>query len=122
MKTIHQKIMSFSLLAILWLASSNTFAQATNYVGNWQSTAPVVSMNNSILKIKILSTSDPNVLIIINADNPKKKIIAKYNAADGKIYATVKNTPVYFVYVGTSDSLQCFKQINNALLCDLNRY
>jgi hypothetical protein len=55
-------------------------------------------------------------------DNPRKKFVAKYNPADGKIYATVKNTPVYFVYTGTSDSLQCFKQSNNALLCDLNRY
>lgn len=110
------------MLAFLWLTSFNLNAQNTNYVGNWQSTTPVASMNNSIMRIKILSTSDPNVFIVINADNPKKKILAKYKPADGRIYATVKNTPIYFVYVAASDSLQCFKQSNNALICDMTRY
>lgn len=114
--------MSFSMLAFLWLTSFNSNAQSTSYVGNWQSTAPVASMNNSIMRIKILSTSDPNVFIIINADNPKKKIIAKYKPADGKIYATVKNTPIYLVYIASSDSIQCYKQSNNALMSDLTRY
>ena len=122
MKTLHLKFMSFSMLAFLWLTSFNSNAQSTSYVGNWQSTAPVASMNNSILRIKILSTSDPNVFIIINADNPKKKIIAKYKPADGKIYATVKNTPIYLVYIASSDSIQCYKQSNNALMSDLTRY
>ncbi len=110
------------MIAFLWFTSSNSFAQATNYVGNWQSTAPVVSMNNSIMRIKILSTNEPNVFIIINTDNPKKKIVAKYNPADGRVYATVKNTPIYLVYNAGSDNLQCFKQSNNALICDLTRY
>lgn len=122
MKTLHLKFMSFSMLAFLWLTSFNSNAQSTSYVGNWQSTAPVASMNNSIMRIKILSTSDPNVFIIINADNPKKKIIAKYKPADGKIYATVKNTPIYLVYIASSDSIQCYKQSNNALMSDLTRY
>ena len=122
MKTLHFKLMSLSMIAFLWLTSSNSFAQSTNHVGNWQSTAPVVSMNNSIMKIKVLSTNKPNVFIIINADNPKKKIIAKYNPADGRIYATVKNTPIYLVYNAGPDNLQCFKQSNNALICDLTRY
>lgn len=110
------------MLAFLWLTSFNLNAQTTNYVGNWQSTAPVASMNNTIMRIKVLSTSDPNAFIIINADNPKKKIIAKYKPTDGRIYATVKNTPIYLVYISSSDSLQCFKQSNNALICDLTRY
>jgi hypothetical protein len=122
MKTLNLKFMSFSMLAFLWLTSFNSNAQSTSYVGNWQSTAPVASMNNSIMRIKILSTSDPNVFIIINADNPKKKIIAKYKPADGKIYATVKNTPIYLVYIASSDSIQCYKQSNNALMSDLTRY
>jgi len=122
MKTLHFKLMSLSMLAFLWLTSSNSIAQSTNYVGNWQSTAPVASMNNSIMKIKILSTNDPNVFIIINADSPKKKIVAKYNSTDGRIYATVKNTPIYLVYNSSLDNLQCFKQSNNALICDLTRY
>ena len=122
MKTLHFKLMSLSMIAFLWLTSSNSIAQSTNYVGNWQSTAPVASMNNSIMKIKILSTNNPNVFIIINADSPKKKIVAKYNSTDGRIYATVKNTPIYLVYNSSLDNLQCFKQSNNALICDFTRY
>lgn len=122
MKTLQVKFMSLALLAFLWLNSSQTYAQATNYVGNWQSTAPVASMNNATLKIKVLSTSDPNVFIIVNADTPKKKITAKYNQADGKMYATVKSTPIYLVYIASSDSLECYKSSNNVKICDLNRY
>jgi len=122
MKTLQVKFMSLALLAFLWLNSSQTYAQATNYVGNWQSTTPIVSMNNAILKIKVLSTSNPNVFIIINADTPKKKITAKYNQADGKMYATVKSTPIYLVYIASSDSLECYKSSNNVKICDLNRY
>ncbi len=122
MKTLHLKLMSLSMIAFFWLTSSNAITQTTNYVGNWQSTTPVVSMNNSIMKIKILSTNQPNVFIIINADNPKKKIIAKYNPADGRVYATVKNTPIYLVYLAATDSLQCYRQSNNTLICDLNRF
>lgn len=122
MKTLHVKFMSLALLAFLWLNSSQLFAQATNYVGNWQSTGPVAIMNNSTLKIKVLSTSNPDVFIIVNAVTPKKKITAKYNQADGRVYATVKNTPIYLVYLASSDSLECYKSSNNTKICDLTRY
>lgn len=122
MKTLQVKFISLTLLAFVWLSNSETFAQATSYVGNWQSTAPVASMNNSILRIKILSTNDPNVFIIINADNPRKKIMAKYNQIDGRVYATVRNTPIYLVYIPSNDSLQCYKESNNSLLCNMTRH
>jgi hypothetical protein len=122
MKTLHLKFMSLTFLAFLWLTSSQTFAQSTNYVGNWQSTAPVASMNNAVLKIKVLSTNEPNVFIIVNADSPKKKIVSKYNQQDGRIYATVKSTPIYLVYLAASDSLECYKTSTNTKICDLTRY
>jgi hypothetical protein len=122
MKTLHLKFLSLFLLVFLWMNNTQTFAQSASYAGNWQSTSPIASMNNSILKIKILSTSDPNVFIIVNAASPKKKINAKYDQTDSRLYATVKSTPIYFVYVPATDSLECYKSSNNSKLCDLNRY
>ena len=65
-------ILGIGFIAMFFLFAFSASAQATSFVGNWQSTAPVVSMNNSIVKIKVLSTSDPNVFIIINSDNPEE--------------------------------------------------
>ena len=121
MKTLHGRILGLAFLAFLFLTSTNTIAQATNFVGNWESTTPIVSMNNSVMRIKILATSNPNVLIIINRDNPIKKIIAKYDPINGRISASVKNTPIYFVYMPATDSLECYKTSTNALICDLIR-
>jgi len=122
MKTLNKKFLGLAFLAFILFLSTESFAQATSYVGNWQSTTPVSISNSTILKIKILSTSNPDVFIIINPDNPKKKITAKYNTADGRVYASVKNTPIYLVYISASDSLECYKASTNVKICDLTRY
>ena len=122
MKTLQVRILGLTFLALLFLTSSNSFAQATNYVGNWESTTPVVSMNNAVMHIKVLATSNPNVLVIINIDKPKKKIIAKYENTDGRVYASIRNTPVYLIYVPATDSLECYKTNTNAHICNLIRY
>jgi hypothetical protein len=121
MKTLHGRILGLAFLAFLFLTSTNAIAQASNFVGNWESATPVVIMNNSVMRIKILATSNPNVLIIINRDNPTKKIIAKYEPTNGRISATVKNTPIYFVYVSSTDGLECYKTSTQALICNLIR-
>lgn len=122
MKTLNTKFLGLAFLAFSLLLTSESFTQATSYVGNWQSSTPVSISNNTIMRIKILSTSNPDVFNIINPDNPKKKITAKYNTADGRIYATVKNTPIYLVYLSASDSLECYKAATNTKICDLTRY
>lgn len=121
MKTLHGKILGLAFLAFLFLVSSNVVGQSTNYVGNWHSTAPVASMNNAVLHIKILASSHPNALIIINMDKPKKKIVAKYEVADGRLYASIKNTPVYLIYIPATDSLECYKTNTNAHVCNFIR-
>jgi hypothetical protein len=122
MKTLNTKFLGMAFLAFIFLLNTESFAQSTSYVGNWQSSTPVSINNNTIMRIKILSTSNPDVFIIINPDNPKKKITAKYNTADGRLYATVKNTPIYLVYLSASDSLECYKAATNTKICDFTRY
>lgn len=122
MKTLNFKIISFCLLAVLWLASSKSFAQSTNYVGNWKSNAPVAMMNNSLMKIKVLSTSDPNLFMVVSSDVPKKKNPAKYIPTDGNLYVTLKNTAIYFVYISSNDSLKCYRLSDNSLICSLSRF
>jgi hypothetical protein len=122
MKTLNSKFLGLVFFAFIFLISSESLAQATSCVGNWQSSTPIAISNNTILRIKILSTSNPDVFIIINPDNPKKKIIAKYNTPDGRLYATVKNIPIYFIYISSSDSLECYNVSTNAIISDFTRY
>ncbi len=115
-------ILGIGFIAMFFLFAFSASAQATGFVGNWQSTAPVASMNNSIVKIKVLSTSDPAVFIIINSDNPKKKFVSKYDQATNRLYTTIKNQSLYFAYVSTSDMLECYKTTNNSKIADLTRF
>jgi hypothetical protein len=122
MKTMKLNILGIGFIAMFFLFAFSASAQATSFVGNWQSTEPVASMNNSIVKIKVLSTSDPAVFIIINSDNPKKKFVSKYDQATNRLYTTIKNQNLYFAYVSTSDMLECYKTTNNSKIADLTRF
>lgn len=122
MKTIKLNLLGIGILSLFFLFALNASAQSSSYVGNWQSTAPVPSMNNAIVKIKILSTSDPNVLIIVNFDNPKKKFVAKYDASTNRIYAIIRNQNLYFNYVAASDTIDCYNVSNNNLVCSMVRF
>jgi len=122
MKTMKLNMLGISVVAIFFLFAFSASAQSTNFVGNWQSTAPVVSMNNSIVKIKVLSTSEPNVFIIINPDNPKKKFVSKYDQPTNRLYTTIKNQNLYFTYVTSTDMLECYKVSNDSKIADLTRY
>lgn len=115
-------MLGLGFIAMFFLFAFSASAQATSYVGSWQSTAPVAGISNSIVKIKVLSTSDPIVFIIINPDNPKKKFVAKYDETTNRLYTTIKNQNIFFEFVSATDMLECYKVSDNTKLADLNRY
>jgi hypothetical protein len=122
MKTMKLNVLGFGFFAMFFIFALSASAQSASFVGNWQSTAPVASMNNAIVKVKILTTSETNVFILINPDNPKKKFVSKYDQATNRLYTTIKNQNVYFAYVSATDMLECYKVIDNTKICDFTRF
>ena len=122
MKTMKLNMLGISFVAMFFLFAFSASAQSTSFAGNWQSTGPVASINNSIVKVKILATAQSNAFILVNADNPKKKFVAKFEASTNRLYTTVKNLNVYFTYVTGTDMLECYKASNNVKICDLTRF
>lgn len=110
-------------LFILFTALFNqSYAQGSNYVGNWESTTPVTQYNNLTVRLQIVATSNPDAFIIVNADSPKYKFDAKYNATQDRLYTTLKKKPIYFKYVSASDKLEVYKSKDDTKLYEMVRY
>lgn len=107
---------------IMMIVSFNAKAQSTNFVGKWESTTTVSFYNNSILKIKILATSNPNCLIIVNAINPKKKFIAKYDDLTGRLYVMYQTHSLYLEYYSDTDTVKVFKTSDDTFICLMTRF
>lgn len=116
------KTIIISIVTILSVFLTNNFkAQSTNYVGKWETVTPVSFYNNSVLRIKITGTDNPNYLIITNNDKPKKKIGSKYDVDMNRLYTNVKGHQIYFIYHPNTDMLEAFK-INGTSICLLTRF
>lgn len=113
------KLISLGILIMLFMASFQTQAQTSNFVGKWETTAPVPFYNNLVLRIKISDTDAPNYMIITNHDAPKKKKGAKYD--NNKLYTNVRGQQIYLVYDPLTDMLEVFK-INGASICHMTRF
>jgi len=111
-------LISIGILAVM-LITSKVEAQTSNFVGKWETTAPVPFYNNLVLRIKISDTDAPNYMIITNHDAPKKKKGAKYD--DNKLYTNVRGQQIYLVYDPLTDMLEVFK-INGASICYMTRF
>ena len=117
-----RKVSLLSVFILFVALFSKSFAQGTNYVGNWESTTPVVQYNNLTVRISISSTTDPNVFVLINIDKPKRKFIGKYNDSEDRLYTTIAKKPIYFKYNAVSDILECYRQKDDSKVYELTRY
>lgn len=116
------KTLIISIVTILSVfLTKNVEAQSTNYVGKWETVTPVSFFNNSVMRIKIIGTDNPNYFIIINNDTPKKKIGSKYDEDIDRLYTNVKGHQIYFIYHPNTDMLEAFK-INGTSICLLTRF
>jgi hypothetical protein len=115
MKTI------ISIAIFVMALSFNTTAQTSNFVGKWETTAPVSFYNNLVFRIKISDTDAPNYMIITNHDAPKKKKGSKYDPNTGRLYTNARGQQIYLVYDPLTDMIEVFK-INDASICYMTRF
>jgi len=114
-------ILSIGIFLMMFITSFTTQAQSTNFVGKWESITPVSFYNNNILKIKIIGTDNPNCLIIVNAINPKKKFVAKYDDITGRLYVSYQTQQLYLEYYPDTDMLRVFKT-DGTFICYMTRF
>ena len=101
---------------------SNSYAQGTNYAGNWETTTPVAQYNNTVVRLQISSTASSDVFVIVNADKLKRKYDAKYNSTQDRLYTSLDKKQIYFKYVAATDLLECYKTKDDTKVYELTRY